>query len=129
MTSMGGIGLVLQERDLIHEAWKKRKSCNIWNRQYKKELQSVKVGPVINPKSNSSYWNDITENLKARAKWFIYLLRMPDIRWIKRIFEWASPGKCKQGRPRHSWNVRIRDAKIYHRTRNASREIEYPSKV
>ncbi|XP_030759846.1 uncharacterized protein LOC115885173 [Sitophilus oryzae] len=60
----------------------------------------------------------IIDRVEIRGlKWFGHLLRMPEDRWPKRLFQWSPPQRRKRGRPRRSWNNTIRQAM-------ASRELE-----
>ena len=46
---------------------------------------------------------------RKSLKWFGHLLRMPDNRCLKKVFQWTPPGRRKRGRPRRSWNGTIRE--------------------
>lgn len=47
---------------------------------------------------------------KSSLKWFGHVLRMPENRWPKRVFQWAPQGRRKRGRPRKSWNGTVTEA-------------------
>ncbi|XP_030750621.1 uncharacterized protein LOC115878304 [Sitophilus oryzae] len=60
----------------------------------------------------------IIDRVEIRGlKWFGYLLRMPEDRWPKRLFQGSPPQRRKRGRSRRPWNNTIRQTM-------ASRELE-----
>ncbi|XP_030747136.1 uncharacterized protein LOC115875769 [Sitophilus oryzae] len=55
--------------------------------------------------------NEVIRRRERRSlKWFGHLMRMPDDRWPKRVFQWVPPQRRKRGRPRRSWNDGIRES-------------------
>lgn len=55
--------------------------------------------------------NKVIRRRERRSlKWFEHLMRMPDDRWPKRVFQWVPPQRRKRGRPRRSWNDGIRES-------------------
>lgn len=53
----------------------------------------------------------VLDRIEIRSlRWFGHLMRMPEHRWPRRMFEWVPPGRKKRGRPRRSWNEGIRQS-------------------
>ena len=70
---------------------------------------------------------NIVSHIKAqRLSWFGHLQRMPDIRTVKKIFEWNPLTKRSQGRPKYRWedNVKQDIYQIRVNLRPRSREME-----
>ncbi|XP_030757801.1 uncharacterized protein LOC115883584 [Sitophilus oryzae] len=53
----------------------------------------------------------VVDRIERRSlNWFGHLMRMPDYRWPKRVFQWVPSQRRKRGRPRRSWNDGIRES-------------------
>ena len=46
---------------------------------------------------------------RKSLKWYGHMLRMPDHRWPRKVYEWKPPGRHKRGRPRRSWTDQINE--------------------
>ena len=46
---------------------------------------------------------------RRQLKWYGHLLRMEDICWPKKIYQWAPHGRRRRGRPQQSWRNQLTD--------------------
>jgi hypothetical protein len=62
---------------------------------------------------------NIIDYIKAqRLSWFVHVQKMPDTRTVKKIFNWKSPTKRSQGRPKCRWKVNIKQGICQMKTKN-----------
>ena len=61
---------------------------------------------VVDIKNKLTKHKNIVNYIKAqRLSWFGHMQRMPDIRTVKKIFNWKPLTKRSQGRPKYRWDI------------------------
>ena len=83
------------ERITLRRIFGPTKENQIWRVKTNEELDKLIKKNIIN-------------HIEAqRLSWFGHVLRMPDIRTVKKIFNWEPLTKRSQGRPKYRWEDNI----------------------